>query len=88
MVVMVENEEVTGTLNARRSMVDAPGGPLGAASARFTDSKLYTEYMRREGKDVSMSHGSIGSGSREMTFPSRQSSGRRMRTEPQPFQDF
>lgn len=52
MIVMVENEEVTGSLNAHRAS-DAAGmmSPthMGAASSRFTGDKLYEEYLRREG---------------------------------------
>lgn len=43
MVVMVEEEEVTGSLNSRQSANEAP---------RFTENKLYAEYATREGGDV------------------------------------
>lgn len=66
MVVMVEHEEVTGQLNRMTSTNDRPmsAAQYGAASARFTGDKLYTEYLRREGK------------SPEGSLPSRASSGR------------
>ncbi|RMY77040.1 hypothetical protein D0863_01592 [Hortaea werneckii] len=51
MVVMVENEEVTGQLNRHR-YESTPGSPtaLGAASSSYNGNKLYAEYLRREGK--------------------------------------
>lgn len=52
MVVMVENEEVTGQLNKHGNPMDSGlGSPImGAASPRFTGNKLYAEYLRREGR--------------------------------------
>lgn len=51
MIVMVEQEEVTGSLTRGASIADSSEvRSPGAASSRFTGSKLYTEYMRREGK--------------------------------------
>jgi len=47
MVVMVENEEVTGQLNRHN---EGSTANLSAASPRFTSSKLYAEYLRREGR--------------------------------------
>lgn len=64
MVVMVDNEEITGALR-RGSVHDAsatgpgsvimgsPGssrGGAGVTSERFTGNKLYAEYLRREGR--------------------------------------
>lgn len=83
MIVMVEKEEVTGQLNRGPPRESLPGSPnhAGAASPRFTNDKLYTEYLRREGK----SSGSVMSGS----LPSRTGGSRHGAiTEPQPFQDF
>jgi len=63
MIIMVENEEVTGQLNRGmsnvqvqdRGVIGSPRSPRpatggGAADARFTSDKLYQEYLRREGK--------------------------------------
>lgn len=51
MIVMVEGEEVTGQLNRQQQGAESGlGSPVGAASSRFTGSKLYAEYLRREGK--------------------------------------
>ncbi|EMD00802.1 hypothetical protein BAUCODRAFT_61939 [Baudoinia panamericana UAMH 10762] len=53
MIVMVENEEVTGQLNRNQPLAESGlGSPIGmgAASPRFTGNKLYAEYLRREGK--------------------------------------
>lgn len=60
MIVMVENEEVTGTLNARTSssMHDSPLSPRGVVNPKFTENKLYAEYLRREGRETSSSMGS------------------------------
>ena len=88
MIVMVENEEVTGTLNARNSTSEASRSRLGAASPRFTESKLYTEYLRREGRELSSPPGSPRPVTREVNIPSRGSSIRRVGAEPLPFQDF
>lgn len=54
MIVMVENEEVTGALNSHRAAAGGMASPIqmGAASSRFTGDKLYEEYLRREGQDV------------------------------------
>ena len=59
MVVMVEQEDITGQLNvlSKLNMNSSPhgtptgGSSLGAASARYTGNKLYAEYLRREGRD-------------------------------------
>lgn len=61
MIVMVEHEEVTGSLHrdddARAASREGnyPKSPRGAADAsRFTGNKLYQDYLRREGRsDVS-----------------------------------
>ncbi|KAK4930781.1 hypothetical protein LTR66_016083, partial [Elasticomyces elasticus] len=55
MIVMVENEEVTGLLNVGGGSAGrgaaASAGHMGAAGSRYADNnKLYTEYLRREGK--------------------------------------
>ena len=63
MIVMVENEEVTGQLNRhaggsrsepRGEVVGNPMSPrpgtAGAADHRFTSDKLYQQYLQREGK--------------------------------------
>lgn len=47
---MVELEEVTGSLTRGGSTTGSEVRSPGAASSRFTGNKLYTEYMRREGK--------------------------------------
>ncbi|KAK4905936.1 hypothetical protein LTR28_000686 [Elasticomyces elasticus] len=52
---MVENEEVTGSLNVGggggAGRAAASAGHMGAAGSRYADhNKLYTEYLRREGK--------------------------------------
>lgn len=61
MVVMVENEEVTGQLN-RHNQSDVVGiaspSNLGASSQRFTGNKLYAEYLRREGRPTTAGEGS------------------------------
>ncbi|KAI9700211.1 MAG: hypothetical protein M1820_006879 [Bogoriella megaspora] len=60
MVVMVEQEDITGQLNVlsklnmnlNHGFESGVGSPnLGAASARYNSSKLYAEYLRREGKE-------------------------------------
>ena len=60
MVVMVESEDITGHLNVLSKLnMNSPhseasgiGSPnRGAASARYTGSRLYAEYLRREGRD-------------------------------------
>lgn len=73
MVVMVEQEEVTGLLNRQQQqqMYESGGGggevvtPVGAASPRFTGNKLYAEYLRREGRPATADAGlgSAGGGS-------------------------
>jgi hypothetical protein len=76
MVVMVDNEEITGGLRRGSVVQDvtgagyAGGGPgsvamgspsqRGAASPRFTGNKLYAEYLRREGRG-----GGAGAGGEE-----------------------
>ncbi|KAK5256987.1 hypothetical protein LTR16_001912 [Cryomyces antarcticus] len=52
MIVMVESEDITGALNARERAESGAMSPvqLGAATTRFTGGKLYTEYLRREGR--------------------------------------
>jgi len=53
MVLMVENEEVTGRLNNHRSEGESATGfstPADAASQRSPGNKLYADYMRREGR--------------------------------------
>ncbi|KAK5739757.1 hypothetical protein LTR17_005043 [Elasticomyces elasticus] len=60
MIVMVESEEVTGGLNRHQdSAAGGLGSPMGVASPKFTGSKLYAEYLRREGKppEESSTHG-------------------------------
>lgn len=94
MIVMVENEEITGTLNARSNLNEGPGSPMGAASARYTGHKLYTEYLRREGKEMISPPGSPRTAATDVSYPSRHSSVRsdrrafRTDTKPQPFQGF
>lgn len=92
---MVENEEVTGTLNAARkgSMSDSTMSPMGAASPRYAgnSNKLYTEYLRREGRDrdAVSPMGSPRTAPINASLPSRGSSARRpLGSEPQPFHDF
>lgn len=70
MVVMVDNEEITGQLN--RGVLDAtPASPIGGgmsvSSPRFTGNKLYAEYLRREGRPMtpSTAAGSVGGRERE-----------------------
>lgn len=79
MVVMVEQEEVTGLLNRQQqqqqqqhAFSSGSGGgnsgmasPVGAASPRFTGNKLYAEYLRREGRPATAgaSLGVVGGGS-------------------------
>ncbi|OQO12107.1 hypothetical protein B0A48_02746 [Cryoendolithus antarcticus] len=55
MIVMVEYEEVTGSLNRGIGSMNVGEGRgngqgVGVASPRFTGNKLYAEYLRREGK--------------------------------------
>lgn len=51
MIVMVENEEVTGQLNRHvETPLSGMVSPVGAASPKFTGNKLYAEYLRREGR--------------------------------------
>lgn len=48
-LVMVEREEITGLINVHTR--DASESNLAGASApKFTGHKLYTEYLRREGR--------------------------------------
>ncbi|KAL1599575.1 hypothetical protein SLS60_007378 [Paraconiothyrium brasiliense] len=63
MIVMVDKEEITGTLNARQNIVPPVvrsrdltreawshrEASAGTSAARFTSTKLYTDYLRREG---------------------------------------
>lgn len=49
MVVMVENELVTGGLN-RYSQVVTPGVDSVQGAQRYTGAKLYADYLRREGR--------------------------------------
>lgn len=53
MVVMVENEQVTGSLNRQLGgdSLSAGGGGYGRSGGanRFTPSKLYADYLKREG---------------------------------------
>ncbi|KAF2108555.1 hypothetical protein BDV96DRAFT_261913 [Lophiotrema nucula] len=69
MIVMVDKEEITGSLNPSRLASPLPirsreqmrdGWPMKGlgqdiASARFTSGKLYAEYLRREGRDARQS---------------------------------
>lgn len=84
MIVMVEKEEVTGQLNRGPANQSLPGSPrhAGVTSPNFTNDKLYTEYLRREGKSI----GSV----RSANLPVRTSGSRHGGgiTETQPFQDF
>ncbi|CZT22925.1 uncharacterized protein RCC_08633 [Ramularia collo-cygni] len=75
MVVMVENELVTGGLN-RHSQVITPGVDSVQGAQRYTGAKLYADYLRREGRP--------GTG---QTLPSS-SSTREMRTVDEVFRDF
>ncbi|GAB7348908.1 hypothetical protein MBLNU459_g7599t2 [Dothideomycetes sp. NU459] len=53
MVVMVENEEITGQITRAPApeVVDSTGRPkhVGAESPKFTNDKLFAQYMRRQG---------------------------------------
>ena len=67
MIVIVDKEEITGSLNARLSTIPVvrsvdltretwPGRPIvggGNSAARFSTTKLYTDYLRREGSSAS-----------------------------------
>lgn len=79
MIVMVEHEEVTGALNRAGSMPSGLQSPTqsGAGSTRFTNNKLFTEYMRREGR--APADGSVAS---------RHSSERDARSAERNFKDF
>lgn len=88
MVVMVENEEVTGSLHRGSMSEQGIGSPMqGAASRRFTGDKLYTEYLRREGKSSGPDRGGMMSPN---SIPSRTSSrqARERRTAEHSFRDF
>ncbi|ORX94265.1 hypothetical protein BCR34DRAFT_499396 [Clohesyomyces aquaticus] len=53
MVVMVEQEVVTGTLNSAASVRNGSSGVYSRAptgNSRFPSSKLYSDYLRREGQ--------------------------------------
>lgn len=70
MVVMVENEEVTGGLNRRGSEVSASLQQQqvgGVSDKRFTGSKLYAEYLRREGGGSQRTQRAGVSSEREMS---------------------
>lgn len=70
MVVMVDNEEITGSLNpgsgslmrsrlVMRSRDAIDGWPLkglAVANSQFTSAKLYAEYLRREGRESRAAH--------------------------------
>ncbi|GME25504.1 PAS domain-containing protein [Neofusicoccum parvum] len=60
MVVMVENEDITGAINARRKRWGfSPVGPdTGVANSKFTQEKLFSQYRTREGG----AHGAAGDG--------------------------
>lgn len=68
MIVMVEHEEVTGQLNRKGAHDSGLPSPTnrGAANSRFTNDKLYSEYLRREGRSPTVEGSQV----------SRQSSGR------------
>lgn len=67
MVVMVDNEEITGQLNRHSQHLDVSNsGGLGAASPRFNGSKLYAEYLRREGRPDTADTSSTGREKREV----------------------
>lgn len=53
MIVMVEKEEVTGTLQRGPPTAERADGSqdLGVGSPKFNGSKLYADYLKREGKD-------------------------------------
>ena len=82
MIVMVENEEVTGQLNRTRIPDDNPGiaspppSARGVAGARFTQDKLYDQYLQREGRPGTGGGGSqrtaAGSSHREQRDVDRQ----------------
>lgn len=91
MIVMVENEEVTGTLNARRRESDAASNATGVSNPRFTEDKLYNQYLMREGKDVSTPLGSTRM--KSVNSPRGSSSGRYSNDQghlgsPPPFHNF
>ena len=54
MVVMVEKEEVTGSLSrgagSAAERLESSHGSVGAASPRFSGNKLYADYVKREGR--------------------------------------
>lgn len=55
MVLLVDDEIITGQLN-RNTQDLTLGSPVqGAANPRFTGNKLYAEYLRREGRPESAS---------------------------------
>ncbi|KAK4547412.1 hypothetical protein LTR36_001068 [Oleoguttula mirabilis] len=87
MVVMVENEEVTGQLNRHNPQAEGGiGSPMGAASPRFTGNKLYAEYMRREGRPEASGSpfAGIGGGGSQKTY----STTRERRDVDDQFRDF
>lgn len=77
MVVMVENEAVTGGLN-RYSQVVTPGVDSVQGAQRYTGAKLYADYLRREGRPVTATGEALGS----------MSSSRERRTVDEVFRDF
>ena len=79
MIVMVENEEVTGQLNRHNDSGMATPVNMSAASQRFTSSKLYAEYLRREGRPET--------GASNNTHPSQRAAKERREVDDQ-FRDF
>lgn len=53
MIVMVEKEEVTGSLNRGGPASERAGSShgIGVSSPKFDGNKLYADYLKREGKD-------------------------------------
>jgi len=95
MVVMVENEEVTGQLNRhQRDEAERLGSPNGAGvgSSRFTGNKLYAEYLRREGRPATAGAGLGGSGSpyggSQRSHASQRESHKERREVDEHFRDF
>ncbi|EON67469.1 hypothetical protein W97_06723 [Coniosporium apollinis CBS 100218] len=65
MVVMVEREDITGSINAHVRNLSISQPTVGAGSKKFTGNKLYAQYLRREGQGTdndSMMSGRVGSG--------------------------
>ena len=86
MVVMVESEEVTGSLNRQERHADVGSPNMGVSSPRFTGNKLYAEYLRREGKPAE--EGSAYGGSQRSRQTHTRDSARERREVDDQFRDF